>query len=132
LSPVLLLLIDYADLHMLTTSEINAACRYDSWFLERIREIVAVEERVRRDGLPGDPTALLRLKQMGFSDARLARLAGIREEEAAALHHRLGVHPVYKRIDTCAAEFPSLTPYMYACYEGDGLSPPECEADPSD
>jgi len=131
-SPDRLLLIAQAYRHGLTTAEIHAACRYDSWFLERIREIVEVEERVRQGGLPGDPTALLRLKQMGFSDARLARLAGIGEAEAAALRRRLGVHPVYKRIDTCAAEFPSLTPYMYACYEGDGVSPPECEADPSD
>jgi carbamoyl-phosphate synthase large subunit len=131
-SPDRLLLIAQAYRHGLTTPEIHAACRYDSWFLERIREIVEVEERVRARGLPGDPTALLRLKQMGFSDARLARLAGTSEEEAASLRRSLGVHPVYKRIDTCAAEFPSLTPYMYACYEGDGLSPPECEADPSD
>src|SRR5579864_2682860 len=114
-----------------TVPEVHAACRYDTWFLERIREIVAVEERVRAEGLPGDPTGLLRLKQMGFSDARLARLAGTSEDEAAALRRRLRVHPVYKRIDTCAAEFPSLTPYMYSCYEGDGLSPPECEAEPS-
>jgi carbamoyl-phosphate synthase large subunit len=131
-SPDRLLLIAQAYRHGLTTAEIRAACRYDSWFLERIREIVEIEERVRARGLPGDPTGLLRLKQMGFSDARLARLAGVSEDEAAALRRRLGVHPVYKRIDTCAGEFPSLTPYMYACYEGDGLSPPECEAAPSD
>jgi len=130
-SPDRLLLIAQAYRHGLTTSEIHAACRYDSWFLERIREIVEAEERVRTGGLPNDPTGLLRLKQMGFSDARLARLAGTSEAEAAACRHRLGVHPVYKRIDTCAAEFPSLTPYMYSCYEGDGLSPSECEADPS-
>ena len=61
----------------LSTAEIHAACRYDPWFLERIREIVEAEERVRRDGLPDDRPALLRLKQMGFSDARLAELAGI-------------------------------------------------------
>src|SRR6266567_3272377 len=131
-SPDRLLLIAQAYRHGLTTGEIHAACHYESWFLERIREIVMAEEGVRAGGLPEDPTGLLRLKQMGFSDARLARLAGISEEKAALLRHRLGVHPVYKRIDTCAAEFPSLTPYMYACYEGDGLSPPECEADPSE
>src|ERR1700674_172960 len=110
----------------------HGVCRYDSWFMERVGEIVEAEERVRRGGLPDAPTGLLRLKQMGFSDARLARLAGIGEGEAAALRHRLGLHPVYKRIDTCAAEFPSLTPYMYSCYEGDGLSPPEDEAEPTD
>src|SRR4029077_3079146 len=88
-------------------------------------------ERVRAQGLPEDPTALLRLKPMGVSDARLARLAGTRQARASALRHRLRVPRVYKRIATFPAEFPSLTPYMYACYEGDGVSPPECEADPS-
>src|SRR6267154_2821156 len=130
-SPDRLLLIAQAYRHGLTTGEIHAACHYESWFLERIREIVEAEERVRRHGLPNDPTAFLRLKQMGFSDARLAKLSGIETEQASALRHRLGLHPVYKRIDTCAAEFASLTPYMYSCYEGDGIEPPECEADPS-
>ncbi|HKS88396.1 MAG TPA: carbamoyl-phosphate synthase large subunit [Stellaceae bacterium] len=130
-APDRLLLIAQAYRHGLTTAEIHAACRYDPWFLERIEEIVAAEERVKQEGLPDDPTALLRLKQMGFSDARLAKLAGIAEPRVAALRDRLGLHPVYKRIDTCAAEFPSLTPYMYSCYDGDGVSPPECEADPS-
>jgi carbamoyl-phosphate synthase large subunit len=130
-TPDRLLVIAQAYRHGLSTAEIHAACRYDTWFLERVREIVAAEERVRRDGLPDDATALSRLKQMGFSDARLARLAGIETAEATASRYRLGVRPVYKRIDTCAAEFPSLTPYMYSCYEGDGLFPPECEADPS-
>ncbi len=77
-TPDRLLLIAQAYRHGLSTAEIHAACRYDTWFLERISEIVATEERVRRDGLPDDATALLRLKQMGFSDARLARLAGNR------------------------------------------------------
>jgi carbamoyl-phosphate synthase large subunit len=131
-SPERLLLIAQAYRHGLSTAEIQAACRYDTWFLERIREIVEAEERVREGGLPTDRTALLRLKQMGFSDRRLARLGGIDDAEVAALRRRLELFPVYKRIDTCAAEFPSLTSYMYSCYEGDGLNPPECEAEPSD
>src|SRR3984893_7358468 len=130
-SPDRLLLIAQVYRHGLTTAEIHAACHYDSWFLERVREIVEAEEEVRRNGLPADPTAFLRLKQTGFSDARLARLAGIAAEQVTAQRHRLGVYPVFKRIDTCAAEFASLTPYMYSCYEGDGIDPPECEADPS-
>src|SRR3954463_12554400 len=135
-TPDRLLIIAQAYRHSLTTAEINAACRYDTWFLERISEIVAAEEEVRRNGLPADATGLLRLKQMGFSDSRLARLAGIEPARATAARHRAGVRPVYKRIDTCAAEFPSLTPYMYSCYEnschgGDGFYAPECEADPS-
>jgi carbamoyl-phosphate synthase large subunit len=130
-SPDRLLVIAQAYRHGLSTAEIHAACRYETWFLERIREIVAVEEKVRRDGLPDERTAFLRLKQMGFSDARLARLAGTSEAAVAKRRQRLDLHPVYKRIDTCAAEFASLTPYMYSSYEGDGFAAPECEADPS-
>jgi carbamoyl-phosphate synthase large subunit len=131
-SPDRLLLIAQAYRHDLTTAEIHAACRFEPWFLEQIRDIVQIEEAVRRDGLPRDRTAFLRLKQMGFSDARLGKLTGLDEEVVSARRRRLELQPVYKRIDTCAAEFPSLTPYMYSCYEGDGIQPPECEADPSD
>jgi carbamoyl-phosphate synthase large subunit len=130
-SPDRLLLIAQAYRHGLTTAEIHAACRFERWFLDRIREIVEVEERVRRDGLPRDRTTFLRLKQMGFSDARLGKLTELDEETVSARRRDLDLRPVYKRIDTCAAEFPSLTPYMYSCYEGDGLAAPECEADPS-
>ncbi|MBV9826204.1 MAG: carbamoyl-phosphate synthase large subunit [Alphaproteobacteria bacterium] len=131
-TPDRLLLIAQAYRHGLSTAEIHAACRYEPWFLERVEEIVAAEEAVKRNGLPPDLPGLLHLKQMGFSDSRLARLAGKPVAEIAGLRHRLGLHPVYKRIDTCAAEFASLTPYMYSCYEGDGVSRGECEADPSD
>ena len=131
-SPDRLLLIAQAFRHGLGTEEIHAACRFERWFLDRIREIVAVEETVRREGLPEDRTGFLRLKQMGFSDARLGWLVGLGAEEVAARRGQLNLHPVYKRIDTCAAEFASLTPYMYSCYEGDGIGEPECEADPSD
>jgi carbamoyl-phosphate synthase large subunit len=74
---------------------------------------------------------LLRLKAKGFSDARLATLAGLEEADVAALRGKLDVHPVYKRIDTCAAEFAAATSYMYGTYEGDGIEPAECEAAPS-
>ena len=131
-TPDRLLLIAQAYRHGLTTAEIHAACRFEPWFLDRIREIVETEERVRRDGLPDDRTGFLRLKQMGFSDARLAKLVGIDEQTVSARRRGLGLHPVYKRIDTCAAEFASLTPYLYSCYEGDGFDAPECEADPSE
>ncbi len=119
--PDRLLVIAQAYRHGLTTEEIHAACNYDPWFLEEVRAIVAAEERVAASGLPEDAAGLLRLKGMGFSDARLAELAGKDEAQVAALRARLGVHPVYKRIDTCAAEFPSLTSYMYSTYEGDGV-----------
>jgi carbamoyl-phosphate synthase large subunit len=131
-APDRLLIIAQAYRHGLTTTEIHAACRFEPWFLDRIREIVETEERVKRDGLPDNATGLLRLKQMGFSDRRLARLAGLDEAKVARRRRRLAVSPVYKRVDTCAAEFASLTPYLYSAYEGDGMSPPECEAEPSE
>jgi carbamoyl-phosphate synthase large subunit len=131
-TPDRLLLIAQAYRHGLTTAEINAACHFEPWFLERIEEIVATEERVRRDGLPKDATGFLRMKQMGFSDKRLGKLVGLDEATVGKKRHELGLTPVYKRVDTCAAEFASQTPYLYSAYEGDGLNPPECEADPSD
>jgi carbamoyl-phosphate synthase large subunit len=131
-TPDRLLVIAQAYRHGLSTAEIQAACQYEPWFLEQVRAIVATEEKVRAEGLPEEAPGLLRLKKIGFSDARLGELAGRSEAEVAAMRHRLDVRPVYKRIDTCAAEFPSLTPYMYSCYEGDGFQKPECEAEPSD
>jgi len=116
----------------LTVAEIHTACKYDPWFLEEVRKIVAIEAEVRAGGLPQEGPGLVRLKRQGFSDARLAELAGTEEGAVAALRQRLAVHPVFKRIDTCAAEFPSQTPYMYSTYEGDGIAVPEDEAEPSD
>jgi carbamoyl-phosphate synthase large subunit len=100
-----------------TVEEINRFCHYDPWFIERIREIVEAEERVRAHGLPEDAENMRWLKAMGFSDARLARLCGLTEEEVRARRWALGVRPVFKRIDTCAAEFASPTAYMYSTYE---------------
>jgi carbamoyl-phosphate synthase large subunit len=97
--------------------QVYAACKIDPWFLERIAEILALEERVKAHGLPQSSAQLRMLKAAGFSDARLAILSGTSETEVSALRGKLGVHPVYKRIDTCAAEFSSPTPYMYSTYE---------------
>ncbi|MBV9522155.1 MAG: carbamoyl-phosphate synthase large subunit, partial [Alphaproteobacteria bacterium] len=130
-TPDRLLVVAQAFRHGLGVAEIHAACKFEPWFLEQIGAIVATEERLRRDGLPEDATALLRLKQQGFSDARLAELTRRGESEIASLRMAHGIRPVYKRIDTCAGEFASLTPYMYSTYEGDGVNPPECEAEPS-
>ncbi|MFQ5984737.1 MAG: carbamoyl-phosphate synthase large subunit [Alphaproteobacteria bacterium] len=121
----------------LSVEEVHAGCRFDPWFLDQIQRLVEVEEEVRAHGLPRDAAGLLRLKELGFSDARLAELTGTKEKRVAGLRRRLKVHPVFKRIDTCAAEFECRTPYMYSCYEGscwagETASPPECEADPSD
>ena len=110
--------------------EIHRACHVDPWFLAQIEGIVRAEEKVRADGLPGARDGLLKLKSMGFSDARLAELAGLEEEQVKARRDALGVRPVYKRIDTCAAEFASQTPYMYSAYEAE--PDPEDESDPTD
>jgi len=140
-----------------TVAEIHAIAKYDPWFLERIEEIVAAESEVIANGLPQDTAGMRRLKSMGFSDKRLAYLAvqsvglrdrfparsgliheavkamagGVNEDEVRALRHRLGVRPVFKRIDTCAAEFDAKTPYMYSTYEAPSFGAPEDESQPS-
>ncbi|NBU79395.1 MAG: carbamoyl-phosphate synthase large subunit, partial [Sphingomonadaceae bacterium] len=146
----------------MSVAEIHAIAKFDPWFLERMAEIVAAENEVATNGLPQDADGLRRLKAMGFSDKRLAYLAlqsahvkagmsravahgsglvhdaikamtgGVTEKEVRALRHKLGVRPVFKRIDTCAAEFEAKTPYMYSTYEAPSFGAPECEAQPSD
>jgi carbamoyl-phosphate synthase large subunit len=145
-----------------TVEEVHAIAKYDPWFLERIKEIVDAEAEIARLGLPRDAAGLRRLKAMGFSDRRLAELAlrsanlrggarkvrarshglihdavkamtgGTSEEEVRALRHKLGVRPVFKRIDTVAAEFEARTPYMYSTYEAPTFGEPEDESAPSD
>ncbi|WP_337997580.1 carbamoyl-phosphate synthase large subunit [Oleispirillum naphthae] len=131
-TPDRLLVIAQAFRHGLSVAEINQACAYDPWFLEQIREIVAAEDGLRRNNLPTDAQGMQRIKAMGFSDARLMELTRRTRKEVLFRSDILNVHPVFKRIDTCAAEFPSKTPYMYSCYEGNGLAPGECESEPSE
>jgi carbamoyl-phosphate synthase large subunit len=146
----------------MSVEEIAAVTFYDPWFLRQIEGVIAAERAVQKDGLPIDAPGLRRLKSMGFSDRRLATLAvrsvgvaggmaetqarrsgllhdalvamagATSEEEVRALRHRLGVLPVFKRIDSCAAEFEAITPYMYSTYEAPSFGAPECEAAPSD
>ena len=116
----------------LLMDKIYGACRYDRWFLEQIRDLIEIEAEVRERGLPGDAPGLLRLKSLGFSDQRLAELTGETVAEVAHRRRVLGVGPVYKRVDTCAAEFPAQTSYMYSTYESDLGLAAECEARPSD
>ena len=99
----------------------------DPWFLVQIEDLIKEEQRIGTLKLQDlDKAALFRLKQKGFSDSRLATLLSVPEAEVRELRHALGVRPVYKRVDTCAAEFVSTTAYMYSTYEE------ECEALPSD
>jgi carbamoyl-phosphate synthase large subunit len=146
----------------LSLEEIAAVTFYDPWFLRQIESIIAAEAEVQKDGLPRDAEGLRRLKAMGFSDKRLATLAvrsvgvagGMGEtqakrsgllhdalvamagatsaDEVRSLRHKLGVLPVFKRIDSCAAEFEAITPYMYSTYEAPSFGVAECESAPTD
>ena len=117
----------------MSVAEVNAVTAIDPWFLSQIKEITEVEAKVRARGLPDDANALIELKAMGFSDKRLGQLVGQTESWVRGYRHALGVRPVYKRIDTCAAEFAAKTPYLYSTYEhaSFGTEAPDCEALPS-
>ncbi len=117
--------------HGLSDDDIFAACKYDPWFLARIREIVETEADIRKNGLPVTPDGLRALKMLGFTDARLAKLTGRDEGQVRRARERLGVTAVFKRIDTCGAEFEAQTPYMYSTYESPVMGEVECEARPS-
>ena len=121
----------------LTVDEVHSASKIDKWFLRQIAEIIAEEARIKAEGLPTTADEWTRVKAMGFSDVRLAKLTGGKELQVRAARHAAGVRPVYKRIDTCAAEFAAKTPYLYSTYETgwigpDGKTiPPQNEAEPS-
>ncbi|MQP67068.1 carbamoyl-phosphate synthase large subunit [Niveispirillum sp. SYP-B3756] len=128
-----LLYIAQAFRHGLTVDQVFEACKVDPWFLRQIQDIVAEEVTIKAAGLAGlDAERFNRIKSMGFSDARIAELTDNSEEAVAAARRGKGIVPVFKRIDTCAAEFASRTPYMYSTYEGNGLEPAECESAPTD
>ncbi len=116
----------------MSIEEIAGASHIDPWFLRQLGGIVESEAKLREHGLPEIAGPLRQLKAQGFSDARLAQLAGTGEADVAALRARLGVHPVYKRIDTCAAEFASPTAYFYSTYEVPFAGAPASEAEPTD
>ncbi len=146
----------------LSVEDVQNVTGYDPWFLRQIEAIIAAEADVAANGLPNDATGLRRLKSMGFSDKRLATLAvrsvgvaggmaetqakrsgllhdalqamagATSEDEVRELRKKLGVLPVFKRIDSCAAEFEAITPYMYSTYEAPSFGEAECESDPSD
>jgi carbamoyl-phosphate synthase large subunit len=112
--------------------EIEASCKIDPWFLAQIRGIVMMEQKVLTNGLPQNAHSMRMLKSMGFSDARLAVLGKTTEAEVKAARRALNVRPVFKRIDTCAAEFASPTAYMYSTYEAPFAGKAADESAPSD
>ena len=145
-----------------TVERINQIAGFDPWFLQRLQEIVDAEAEVRNKGLPQDAAGMRRLKAMGFSDGRLAQLAlrsanvergmsemiaggsgimhdalkhmtgGVTEAEVRSHRLKLGVRPVFKRIDSCAAEFDAATPYLYSTYEAPLFGEPVDEAEVSE
>ncbi|NBC36332.1 carbamoyl-phosphate synthase large subunit [Novosphingobium sp. FSY-8] len=161
-TPDRLLVVAQAFREGFSVEDVHAITHYDPWFLRHIHEIIAQEAKIMDEGLPNDAAGLRALKAMGFSDRRLATLAvrsvhvagglgettavrsgllhdvvsamagATTEDEVRALRHRLNVHPVFKRIDSCAAEFEAVTPYMYSTYEAPMFGEPENEAAPSD
>lgn len=131
-TPDRILVIAQAFRNGLSVEEIAQASKYEPWFLRQIEQLVEIEADLRRNGLPTDAKAFFDLKKKGFSDERLGELTEQSAGDVARKRRALGVRPVFKRIDTCAAEFESRTPYLYSCYEGDGVRPAECEAQPSD
>ncbi|MBX9932534.1 MAG: carbamoyl-phosphate synthase large subunit [Methylobacterium sp.] len=112
--------------------EVYASCKIDPWFLEQLQGIIDLENRVRAHGIPTTPGALRQLKAAGFSDARLAVLAGMDEDEVRRQRRALAVRPVFKRIDTCAAEFQAPTAYMYSTYVAPFAGTVVDEARPTD
>ena len=121
----------------LSLTEIYETTFIDSWFLREIQKIVEIESEIQERSVepsrrPIESIEYLHYKKLGFSDARLAKLTGATEEQVRARRHQLGIRPVYKMVDTCAAEFGSSTSYLYSCYEGDHIVAPECESRPSD
>ncbi|HRO13824.1 MAG TPA: carbamoyl-phosphate synthase large subunit [Paracoccus sp. (in: a-proteobacteria)] len=116
----------------LNDDEIQTITSFDPWFLARIREIVEAEDEIRKDGLPTGADGLRRIKMMGFTDVRLAHLTGRSEQDIRRTRRAAGILPVFKRIDTCAAEFEAQTPYMYSTYEAPAMGEVEDEARPTD
>ena len=126
----------------MSVAEVHSIAKFDPWFLNQLEGIITAENEVKMGGLPKDAAALRRLKALGFSDARLAKLAGSTEANVRKARQALNVRPVFKRIDTCAAEFEAKTPYMYSTYEAPFIVPlgnsptaafgaPECESAPT-
>src|ERR1700720_2544549 len=130
-TPDRLLVVAQALRHGMPADVIYEACGIDPWFIARVGEILDLEAKVRAHGLPRDAANVRMLKAAGFSDARLSGLAKVPEVKVSTLRKKLGVRPVFKRIDTCAAEFYSPTAYMYSTYAPPFGSAAACESHPT-
>ncbi|MBE8191304.1 MAG: carbamoyl-phosphate synthase large subunit, partial [Alphaproteobacteria bacterium] len=130
-TPDRLLLIAEALRLGLAVEEICAITKYSEWFVRQLETLIQTEAQISRDGLPDDAETLRHLKSLGFSDSRLAHLTTQEEGAVRALRHKLKVHPFYRHIDSCAAEFAASTPYLYSAYDTP-LFLEQDEAPPSD
>ncbi|HCM83656.1 MAG TPA: carbamoyl phosphate synthase large subunit, partial [Rhodospirillaceae bacterium] len=115
----------------LTVAEIHAASAIDPWFLEQMAGIIQAEDKLKKQGLPKTAEDMLSFKRMGFADARIAKLIGKKEKDVRAARQKMNIRPAYRRIDTCAAEFPASTNYFYSSYENPSFGKSACEANPS-
>jgi len=131
-TPQRILYIAEALRHDVPVKKILNISKFDPWYLQRLQNIINAEKGILENGLPTNKQNWLKIKKLGFSDAQLASLMNVEEAQVRKARWAHGVHPVYKRVDTCAAEIPSGTPYMYGCYEGDGVNDAESEIDPCD
>ncbi|MEO0956731.1 MAG: carbamoyl-phosphate synthase large subunit [Pseudomonadota bacterium] len=132
-APMRILLVAQALRAGIDADTIRERTGIDAWYVSQIASVVDLEARIRggQIRLSQDRDTLLMVKKLGMSDARIGELAGYSEAEIAAFRRSAGIEPVIKKIDTCAAEFKCMTSFMYSSYEGDGMSAPECECDPS-
>ncbi|MDA9732073.1 carbamoyl-phosphate synthase large subunit, partial [Candidatus Pelagibacter sp.] len=129
--PNKLLLIAEAFRKKVSLDKIYKLSKVDPWFLNQIKEIVDDENRIKFNGLPKNYIEFNRIKSCGFSDKRLSKLTKLKEEVVKRKRKVLKVVPVFKKVDTCAAEFKSFTPYMYSTYQRNFALNSECEANPS-
>ena len=129
--PNKILLVAEAFRKKIDIKKIQSLSKIDNWFLEQIKEIVEAENQIQKNGLPKDYNEFNRIKSLGFSDKKLAEITKKSEEVVRKKRTKLKVLPVYKKVDTCAAEFKSFTPYMYSTYQRSYSVRSECEANPS-
>ncbi|MDC1160059.1 carbamoyl-phosphate synthase large subunit [Candidatus Pelagibacter sp.] len=129
--PNRILLVAEAFRKKIDIKRIHQLCKIDLWFLEQIKEIVGEESQIQKKGLPKNYNEFNRIKSLGFSDKKLSEITKISEDIVRKKRTALKVLPVYKKVDTCAAEFKSFTPYMYSTYQRNYTLNSECEADPS-
>ena len=129
--PNKILLVAEAFRKKINIKKIQKLSKIDNWFLKQIKEIVDVENQIKKRGLPKNYGEFNRIKSLGFSDKKLSEIVNVEEKVVRKKRTVLKVLPVFKKVDTCAAEFKSFTPYMYSTYQRNFSNKSECEANPS-